>query len=136
MKLELIIEQIKGLDVLAFPLLAGVEVLSMKGRTKKQAIDYLKEKEITIGFSRHSSSIEKAYLESCKEGSNEKFNPRNFTLYLDIKNAETTPHHSHFHWNGSYEGLDMQLQKEIRILREFGFNINYHGYLKERDISI
>ena len=137
MSLEQTLEKIKELDVLAFPLLAGVEVLSMRGRrTKKKSIDYLKQKEIEIGFSRHSSSFEKAYLKSCEKESNKKFNPCNFTLYFDIKNAEVTANHSHFYWNGSWESLESELKKEIVILNELGFNINYKGYLKERDISV
>lgn len=127
------LEKIKELDVLAFPLLAGVEVLSMRGRrTKKQAVDYLKEKEILIGFSRHSSSVEKACLESFGVGSYGS----NFTLYFDIKNAEVTARHSHFYWNGSWEGLESELKNEIKILKELDFNIKYYGYLKERDIFI
>lgn len=137
MELEQTIEKIKELDVLAFPILAGVEVLSMnRRRTKKQSIDYLKEIEIEIAFSRHSSSIEKIYLKSCEEESNKKFNPSNFTLYFDIKNAEVTANHSHFYFNGSWEGLESELNKEIGILNELGFNINYLGYLKERNLSI
>lgn len=137
MELELVIEQIERQDVLALPILAGVEVLSMRGRrTKEQAIGYLKEKEIAIGFSRHSSSFEKAYLESYDEESNKKFNPCNFTLYFDIKNAEVTANHSHFYYNGSWEGLENELKKEILILNKLGFNISYSGYLKERNISV
>lgn len=134
MELESIIKKIRGLDVLAFPLLAGVEVLSMKRRkTKKQSVDYLKEKEIVIGFSRHSSSIKKAYLKSC--GANPS-RASNFTLYFDIENAEVTARSSHFYYDGSWKGLDSELKKEIGILNELGFNINYRGYLKERNISI
>ncbi len=128
------LEKIKELDVLSFPLLAGVEVLSMRGRrTKKQAVDYLKEKEIGIGFSRYSSSIEKACLKSFGVSSS---HASNFTLYFDIKNAEVTANHTHFYRNENWKGLDYELKKEVRVLRELGFNINYKGYLKERDISI
>ncbi len=67
---------------------------------------------------------------------NGKSNPRNFTLYFENKNSKITSHPSHFYWNGSFEGLDMQLKEEIIILRKLGFNINYQNYLKEMNFSI
>lgn len=103
MELESIIEQIEKLDVLGFPILAGIDVLNMRQeRTKKESVNYIKEKEIVIGFSKHSSTVEEAYLKSCK-GYTGKINSRNFTLYFDIKDAEITAHSSHFYWNGSPE---------------------------------
>lgn len=137
MELESAIEKIGKLDVLGFPILAGVEALSLQIKTSnKQSLDYIKEKKVDIKFSRYSSSIEKAYLEYCEKKHNEKAYPRNFSLYLDIENSVITHYPYYFYWNGSWEGLDSQLQEEVGVLRGLGFKINYSGYLKEKDIFV
>jgi hypothetical protein len=90
-----------------------------KQRTDSEEVyEYLKAREITIEFSQYGSSSERTVGLD-----------RNFTLFSEITGAAFTQGPMHFYWNGSFEGLEFEIQKDVRILNnQFGFTIHNKGY--------
>jgi hypothetical protein len=69
---------------------------------------------------------------------------RNFTLgfgevggYRTCKQAGPVIHSPyHFHWNGSWEGLDQEIRNDIKTLKKLGYRFLYEGYNKEKDCFV
>ncbi|MDO8740151.1 MAG: hypothetical protein Q7J54_01100 [Candidatus Woesearchaeota archaeon] len=95
---------------------------------KEQELEDLKQRTIHVEFGRYGSSIEKAI-----RGKESK--SRNFTLYFDIERWEWTLFPMHFYWEGSWEGLEEEMKRDVEILTTLGLKIDYKGYNPERNIS-
>jgi|WetSurMetagenome_2_1015567.scaffolds.fasta_scaffold454882_2 hypothetical protein len=106
-------------------------VMSGREGSQERILEDIRKKVIHVEFGRYGSSIERHMIK--EKESNEK--PRNFTLYLDIGGSGVIHTPTHFHWNGSWEGLDHEMKRDAKILRELGFKIDYQGHNQERDVS-
>jgi len=108
-------------DLASIPRILGKENASFI-----EVFEYLKSKQITVGFSKYGSSNEKSAGLT-----------RNFTLYSEVLNEDFTQGPMHFYWNGSPEGLEFEMQKDVTILNnQFGFMIHNKGYDKTGDVSL
>jgi len=50
--------------------------------------------------------------------------------YVLIMRARGSESHNHFNFNGSWEGAESGLKKQLSILRKLGYKIRYKGYRK------
>jgi hypothetical protein len=122
-----------------------------------EVYDYLRQREITVGFSCYRSSMERDPVRTLLSGdfdhlldeeardeleriADEGSNPRlqrNFTLYSEIKDSEFQIAQMHFYWRGSFEGLETEMRRDVTTLNNgFLFQIHFAGYNPEGNVSI
>ena len=86
----------------------------------------IKEKPIHVGFSRYQDSFfTRAGIDI------------NYKLYFSLEGSLFSLLYPPFiHFNGTWEGLDDSLQKEVNRLGEFNYRIDYKGHLRKLDVII